>query len=392
MNDIPLSPVDYLFTGVASQPITFAFSYANRLDPASLEKSLGETFRHFPILRSTLVKTSETDYAYRVSDKGSTFEVAESDVSMNTSMDIGQFITPVESTEGNPLTKIALTRTPGGSVLAVSISHALVDGFSYFHFFSSWARTCRGDRILDPGMEREGLLKALTGGGEAVTPRKLYDDCGLFLGGKRGSMRNDPGPEERFFVSKDAIRSQLEAANREPSRVPLSENDLLTAFLWKKYLPSWTSGDGNPETFATCPVDFRRVVKSISKTYLGCALCFASASLDRKSLLDASVEDVAVRINRAVRGINADHVLRSLQTLEDLRRQKGLAALEDVHLRNPENGLIVTNLTRLPVRDLDFGSGAPADFLIYIDVRGGAALLPAENGIEVVVSHPSAGD
>jgi hypothetical protein len=50
---------------------------------------------------------------------------------------------------------------------------------------------------------------------------------------------------------------------------------------------------------------------------------------------------------------------------------------------------IVTNLTRMPIRELDFGAGAPADFSFHSDVSGSAALLPANTGIEVVALHPS---
>jgi hypothetical protein len=62
--------------------------------------------------------------------------------------------------------------------------------------------------------------------------------------------------------------------------------------------------------------------------------------------------------------------------------------MEHVHLKHPARGLIVTNLTRIPIRDLDFGVGAPADFSFYSDIFGSAALLPAENGIEAVVLYP----
>ena len=54
MNAIPLSPVDYIFTGMGSQPITFAFSYQNKFDPDVLKNSLNETLNYFPILPQDL--------------------------------------------------------------------------------------------------------------------------------------------------------------------------------------------------------------------------------------------------------------------------------------------------------------------------------------------------
>ena len=62
--------------------------------------------------------------------------------------------------------------------------------------------------------------------------------------------------------------------------------------------------------------------------------------------------------------------------------------MAEIHLRHPHHGMIVTNLTRLPIRSLDFGAGAPQGFLPYVDVLGGAAILPAENGVEILVAPP----
>jgi hypothetical protein len=60
-----------------------------------------------------------------------------------------------------------------------------------------------------------------------------------------------------------------------------------------------------------------------------------------------------------------------------------------VHLRYPGYGMIVTNLTRLPVRDLDFGFWAPKDFSAYTDIQGSAAIMPAEKGVEILLAHPA---
>ena len=98
------------------------------------------------------------------------------------------------------------------------------------------------------------------------------------------------------------------------------------------------------------------------KNYFGCAVCIAAASLEYNILMKASIGELALLINRAIRRVNGDYILRSMQTLENLRKKKGVASLEEVHVRHPVNGIIVTNLTRLPIRNLDFGSGAPEDF------------------------------
>src|SRR4030042_5584546 len=170
MKTIPLSPVDHLFTGPLSQPITFAFHYSSRLDPDALRKSLDWTLGHFPLLRSQLEKISDTDYGFRITGDGLSFECQESDARPD-SASIEAFIMSVRSGEGEPLTKIRLILYPEKSTLAVSISHAIVDGFSYFHFLSSWVRLHKGERILPPSSDRDGLFPAPASVTKSITEK-----------------------------------------------------------------------------------------------------------------------------------------------------------------------------------------------------------------------------
>ena len=387
MKTIPLSPVDYIFTGVGSQPITFAFSYQNIIDPDVLQKSLSETLDYFPILRSRLNKISENDYEFQIKEDGLTFNVVESNLAFKESRGITQYISPVSSMEREPLTKITLTQTPSGSVLAVSISHALADGFSYFHFLSSWARVCRGDQIIKPYLDRSIFLKNSAYHPKIISSDNIYTDCGLFYGGKRPKLQTGPIHDEHIFISAEAISSCIEDVKQEHN-VSLTENDVITAQLWKKYIPRWNKENDNPKSYVTCPFDFRRILTDFPKNYFGCALCFATASIDLNGLLKTSIGDLATLIRNSVSKMKNDTILNSLHTLESLRKQYGLAAMEEVHLRHPHQGMIVTNLTRLPVRDIDFGSGAPVDFLTYAEVLASAAILPADKGVEIIVIHP----
>lgn len=387
MNVFPLNPVEYIFTGAGSQPITFAFSYDQILDPALLEKSLDETLKYFPMLRSKLVQISNTDYKFHISAEGLTFDILEANSTFAEAGSIEKYITPVNSIVGKPLTKITLTQTPGGSILAVSVSHALVDGFSYFHFFSGWARICRGESIIKPNLVRDVLFPGFKKSEKIITSNDIYTDCGLFHEGKRPTLQQGLVDIERFLISKDTIKSILEDTKNEPG-ISLTENDIITAFLWKKYIPVWSKENKNQKTYVTCPFDLRRVLKGLPRTYFGCALSFATASINLNDLLEASIGDLAILVRNSVKKIKTDFILRSLETFESFRKQRGAEAMAEIHLRHPHHGIIVTNLTRLPMGSLDFGPGAPTGFLSYVDVLGGAAILPADNGVEILAAHP----
>ncbi|MGD8398936.1 MAG: acyltransferase, partial [Anaerolineae bacterium] len=353
---LPLSSIDHVFTGVGAYEIGFAFAYQDTIDVDRLRSSLWQTLEDFWPLRSQLIRPSEHSYAFQPADQGLVFEVAHATAAFGSAEDVTTFVDLVQTTEGQPLTKIKLTQTPQGSVIGVSISHALVDGFSYFHFLSSWSRVFHGKRHLPPVHQRELLTPKTLGPQEPVTPEEVLAQCGLFWAGKRRPVARERLSEERLLISKEAIHELLAEAQQD-CEVLLYPNDVLTAHLWKTCITRWEEGRGNPVTFVSCPVDFRRLVRAVPRTYFGSAIMGATASLDYDSLASAPLGKLALLVRQAVAGVRQDYVLGGVQTLERLRRQRTLSAMEEIHVRHPQHGIVVTNISRLPLQSLDFGAG-----------------------------------
>jgi shikimate O-hydroxycinnamoyltransferase len=386
---LPLSPTDHVFTGTGSYAIEFAFAYQDRIDPVPLRESLDRTLEHFWPLRSKLTRTAEHSYGFQPDDDGLIFQTSRSSEILQDTDNVSHFVDSVHSVEGEPLTRIRLTQTSHGSVLGLSISHALVDGFSLFHFLTSWSRILHGQRILNPACERGLLTPEGVDRQGFVTPDDVLARCGLFWAGKRRPVSREQLYEERLLVSKEAIDNLSAEAERD-CPVAVSHNDVLTAHLWKRYITQWEQGDGNPITYVSCPVDFRRILRAVPRTYFGNALCFATASIDHESLAGASLGKLARLVREAVSRVREDYVSGSLHTLERLRRQRGLAVMQEIHVVPPQHGMLVTNISRLPIRSLDFGAGIPTGLRALGSTQRVAAILPAEDGVEIRVFHPLA--
>ncbi|MGA7839032.1 MAG: acyltransferase [Ignavibacteriaceae bacterium] len=382
--NIPLSPIDYIFTGEGSQPITFAFYYPEKQDEKKLRNSLEESLKYFTVLKSRLKIISVTDSVFDITDDGLIFKVQHIDSAFDRKDNITKYISPVKTSERNPLTKVTLTHTQNGSVLAISISHALVDGFSYFHFLSSWARISKGERFIPPHIDRDLFSGIIHKSEKEITKENLLLNCGLFYGHRRDDTKT--AANERLFIPADKIKEISERARNK--NILLTENDVITGILWKKYLADWTKNDSSPETYLSFPFDFRRVLNGFPKNYFGCAVCFGTAKLSLKELLEKPEEDIAFHVKNSVSKIKNDYITNSINTLENFRNQKGRNEFEKLHLRYPENGIIITNISRLPVRELNFGNGAPTDVLTYAEVLRSAAILPAEGGVEILAASP----
>jgi len=387
MTKIPLTPIDHIFTGAGSYPIEFVFAYGNTIEPDRLHSSLLETIQTFTPLSSRLERVSEYSYALEPSDEGLCFQVEESSAHFENPADRYDFLDPVSSVPGEPLTRIRLSQTPAGSVLGVSMSHAIGDGFSYFHFLSSWARIFRGGKFLEPYIGRESLIPEPQDRSHRVTPADVLDSSGIFWGERRPTIEREQIHWDRFNLSGEKLSELLAEAQPDVSE-RLSYNDVVSAFLWKSYIAKWADGDGDDTTYVSCPVDFRRLFKGFPRTYFGNGVGLATRSLDYDALAEAPLGQLASIVRSGVAGVDEAYMQRALETLEAQRQQHGLKVLEENHVMHPRSGILITNLSRLPVHELEFDAGPPIDFDILTPALRGAVVLPAEDGVEIRVCYP----
>jgi len=346
--------------------------------------SLTKTLEYFSVLKSRLYKTHDNGFTFSVTDKGLDFSVRKSKEPFQTNGSIKDYITPVRTQENEPLTRVALTNTPDGCVLAVSISHALVDGFSFFHFMSGWARITRGERFLPPHIPRDIFAQYIEPVDGDITGQLIYEQCGLFYRERRSAQNVQSLVSKRELIRHDTITKYIQEV-KQTHNIPVSENDIVTAYLWKKYLPQWTKESSDEKAYITCPFDFRRVLTGFPKNYFGCALSFATAETTRDHLINASIGDIAMLIKKSVSAVKEGYIRRSLSVLDTFRRKNGTGEMDRIHLRHPERGMIVTNVSRLPIGDLDFGSGRPDNYLTYAEIGQSAAIFPTDEGLEAYV-------
>jgi len=383
MTLVPLSPIDHVFTGRGAYPIEFVFAYAGRIDAGRLEESLRRAVEAFPPVGSRFARLPGGTLAFEPYGGGCPFRVAASATDFETTEKRTAFLDPVDGREGEPLARVLLTTTPGGCVLGFSLSHAVADGYAYFQFLTAWARLFRGEPFPPPSHARSALAP-LDG---AAAP-----------GGAGGLFRAGPRPvvdRAHLRVERHVLgRSELVAMHAEAQRdraVRLSHNDTAAAWLWKKYLVAWADPEPSRETYLSCPVDFRRLLPGTGPVYFGNAVALATASIPRGELADAPLGELATRVRRAVDAVDAEVARGALVSLDSLRRAEGLAAMEECHVVHPRQGLLLTNLSRLPVPEVAFGAGPPVAFdILTPGVRGAVALPAPGGGVDLRLFLPSA--
>ena len=383
--NIPLSSIDHVFTGAGSYPIEFVFSYNARIDEKKLLSSFKEAVKFFPPLESQLI-IKDNAYWFEKNENGYHFEVVSSDVCFDETEKRELFIDPVATVVGEPLSRIRLTQTPKGSVLGVSISHSIGDGFSYFFFLACWARIFHGKSILPPSHQRELLIQD-SNNAEQISSHDLLERTGLFLSQKRSDILRDKLVWETISFSNEELKSLHEKTQKE-CEARLSFNDVIVASLWKKYMKQWRKNTNDHLTFISCPFDYRRLLTDFPKTYFGNAVALASTPLSYDRLMSSKLSELAIMVRNSIASINEKYVYDGLKALGALTKNNGVSINEKIHVCDPESGLLVTNLSRLPVKDIDFNAGPPVKYEILTPANRGAVVLPAHDGVEVRVCCP----
>ena len=142
--------------------------------------------------------------------------------------------------------------------------------------------------------------------------------------------------------------------------------------------------DARPE----CSVLSSPLLGAHNKSAFGCTICGASVRATFDELRHAPLGVLAQRIQQSVASVFADDWQKRVAPLEALRRRHGLRAAQSVHLRHPQLGMLVTNMSRLPLAERDFGRGAPVDLKLISEIDSMVAVLPARDGVRLDVFEP----
>ena len=219
-----------------------------------------------------------------------------------------------------------------------------------------------------------------------LSPEAVRAGSGLFLDEPRDDTRRDGlAWTPRLFPAAE-LRA-LHAAAQQDCPVRLSHNDVLAAWLWREQAAAWAERS-QASAWLSCPVDVRRLLPGFPPSYFGCAVALASCGVELEQLRTEPLSALARRVRDAVAAVDAETMRRSLATIDALRERQGLEGLQRLHVVHPRSGLLVTNLSRLPVREIVFDAGAPVAFDVLVPAQRCAVVLPAADGLDVRVCAP----
>nr|ABK24638.1 unknown [Picea sitchensis] len=205
----------------------------------SLQKGLSEALVHFYPLAGRLCMDEDGILKVDCNGAGVDFIEASSDVGLadltdcDSSSDVMQGLVPYADTlnlDGFflPMVGVQVTKLSDGVVIGIAINHLIVDGYSTWHFMSSWAELCRGSSVicLPPSHDRAVARN---------TKVKLNIDPPTrdsYVNGTKTEKR-PPLRSKIFHFSKKMMDEIKAAANKNREGKPFSCFQALGAHLWQ---------------------------------------------------------------------------------------------------------------------------------------------------------------
>ncbi len=265
---------------------------------------------------------------------------------------------------------LKITQFQNGTILIPKMCHLAGDGYSYFYFLSSLALLSQ--HTLLPS--KSSLMQLFFKPCHRRTILKNFSFEGVELELQQQDTQFTMGIEE--VCRKDV--SALIRKVAESKNLRISTNDVLTAMAVNRLIRVQKESEGEFVEL-TMPIDVRRQVKEYGRRFFGNGIMLHRMMLKKDDIKNLSTEGLAVQFRKSMPSVSKQSYIDYLTMLEAIISE---GKTEKFRPYDPDSGFLVTNISRLPVDKLDFGTGSPD--LIYpltIEKNAAAVLSKDENFI-----------
>jgi NRPS condensation-like uncharacterized protein len=363
-----ISQVDTLFAN-GGYPIEFLLYFSNGLKTDSIRKALKFLAPAFwPIFGSY-----ETGIiTYNGYSESMCFDEMISNDSFNSgdkAINIYHTYSPGMPQRMEKLFFLKVIQHKNGTVLIPKLNHLAGDGYSYFYFLAVLAAICRGSSRL---LKKHFIRRLSRPQHHRSILRPFRFDKSVPL----QSTDSDNLSIEYEYVARKVVRERMREISSQSDQT-VSANDLLAAMALKKTVQ--VEKIAVPEFELTIPIDVRRYIKKYGRKYFGNGLMINQMRFKTEDINIKDSAELAPRIRTGMPNVCEENYITYLNKIEDLIAQDQLAELRPY---NPETGCLVTNLSKMPVNKLDFGTGEPDHvFLLTLGKNSAAILADEENYI-----------
>ncbi len=274
---------------------------------------------------------------------------------------------PVPKPDEGFLLKVELSRLKDQSVvLSVAIHHSVADAHGFFRFILCWASRANGRPLPQPYSNRMRLYGAK--GSPSMNPPefmvKRFSAEEIAAVTEKMRSRDEVSTGRVFRITAEAqealkreVKMNQQQLGLASSR--LSTNDALAALLWQASCRA-RAITGDKTVCLGIPSNGRsRLNPPLTDSYFGNATCPATARLPVNDLLcmenGYGLALATLEIRRAVDAMSSDRIASMLNWIAS-QPDKSLVVRS---FDTMQDDFVVSNMTRFPMYETDFGYGRP---------------------------------
>lgn len=362
MKQINISQVSTFFAN-GSYPIEFLFYFPYRINIGRLHRAMKKLSTRFWTAFGSYSNGVITEKSYFVDDYIEEISLDEAfDPSIGREIIYNKFGT-MNTKLSQHLFFLKVIHYTNGTVLIPIMNHLVGDGYSYFYMLSVLAAvTKRGGIPLAPA-----IISAIS---QPKIHSELHSSFHFTASPPDAISLESKVQVEYLELGVTETRDQAKSVS-ESSGLRISTNDILSAIVVKFILEK---GEKKKlENFRlVIPVDVRRGVAELGQRFFGNGLIIYNVPFEPKLVSKSSIEDLAITIRKSFPTVNLHSYEAYLKKVDGWIKD---GQLDQLRPYDPDNECLVTNLTRMPIARLDFGSGPPTTIEPLTRGRSGAAVL-----------------
>jgi hypothetical protein len=362
MKKINVSQIDTLFVN-GSYPIEFLFYYKHKIKTLPIRKAIKKLSSSFwPLFgkyNDGLIQSSKYS-----EDKFYCETIHNEDFTpMKNEMQLWEKYNLVNPKKMEGLLFLSILQFNNGTVIIPKMNHLAGDGYSYLYFMSVLASVSKSSympfkkyaiRLLASPRLKRTVLKEYHFNKTKIEEPFEHQNCTIKL-------------EQ---VPKTYVKEEIEKIKTKYS-VSVSTNDILSAIVFKKTFEKQKAQIDNQFTLSI-PIDVRRQVKELGPKFFGNGIMLHHLNLSIDELDKIDNSELALKLRKSMPSVNTEMYVEYLSDLESKIERSSIHSLKPY---DPEKGCLVTNLSRMPIQKLNFGSGNPALIFPLTIGRNSAGIL-----------------
>lgn len=365
-----------------SEPMEILIYYKKATSVEKLKGSLLKAVEHYNLFSSRLIMTGRDEFALQYCTDGveinvlPPLDVAFDGINID---EIKKIMVHVKTLPGEPLLVATGIPIKDGILGAISCSHAIGDGISLMLFLFTWSCIVEDKNFPLPSPQRlfkgkpsyydridKVFLPPLSALNQQVRDRL-----------ERAGKTKKYSTKENF--SDDYLTDIKNQARLENNEVIISDNQIITAFLLKKYHDIILPDAGR--IIVRVPVNIREIHPGIDALYIGNAYFDSVTEFAGKEIEKMPVTHVAYRLKESIMHSRKESFVKQIAYLSEYGIEFRPEMLQKYPPYNAETDIVSSNLTHLgDLESLGLGSNIGSLLNISPPAQTSFTILKEKNG------------